>query len=116
MGIHDAGRRQGARRLSRSSRQDGQGTVIRRTALTVAAMAALSAVAKSRSPPRENDMIRAALALTLCAVLSTVLPDANAAEPVTLKLANPGPPQGPVSMRIYAPLADRIAKATDGEV
>ena len=61
-------------------------------------------------------MSRAALALTLCAVLATAPTDVNAVEPVSLKLANPGPPQGPVSMRIFMPLADRIAKATDGEV
>jgi TRAP-type C4-dicarboxylate transport system substrate-binding protein len=58
----------------------------------------------------------AALALTLYAGSVAVAPDARAAGPIILKLANPGPPQGPVSMRIYNPLAERIAKATDGEV
>jgi TRAP-type C4-dicarboxylate transport system substrate-binding protein len=58
----------------------------------------------------------AAFALALCAVSSAVAQDARAAEAVTLKLANPGPPLGPVSTRIYAPLAERIAKTSDGEV
>jgi TRAP-type C4-dicarboxylate transport system substrate-binding protein len=61
-------------------------------------------------------MHRAAFTVTVLAAFLAAGHDAQTAEPITLKLANPGPPQGPVSMRIYAPLAERIAKASDGEI
>jgi len=56
------------------------------------------------------------VALTAAVALAAVAQSAQAAEPIQLKFANPGVPQGPLMTRIFAPVAAYMSKATDGEV
>lgn len=53
------------------------------------------------------------IAVTLCAAL---IGTNAAAEPVTLKFANPGVPTSPLMSRIFMPMGERLNKATDGEI
>jgi TRAP-type C4-dicarboxylate transport system substrate-binding protein len=52
----------------------------------------------------------------ILAVIASIIGVSANAEPIQLKFANPGVPQGPLPTRIYVPLAEYIAKASDGEV
>jgi TRAP-type C4-dicarboxylate transport system substrate-binding protein len=61
-------------------------------------------------------MNRAAFTVLVLAAFAAAAQVAQAAEPVQLKFANPGTPQSPLMLRIFMPFAERVTKASGGEV